>query len=159
MLLKLQPNAGRDLLALLSNRLTGLGLHHCVSDADSEVVVGLEKPLSSEVLTDLQALGCIAEMIPISTPWKLASKAFKKEKTQIRIKGVTIGGPEVVMMAGPCAIESEEQLRSIAQQLAKAKVRSFAVPLSSREPLPTASKGWASRACAFTKCSKKSTAC
>ena len=125
MLLKLQPNTGRDLLALLSNRLAGLGISHCVSETNSEVVVGLEKPLSSDVLTDLQALGCIAEMIPISTPWKLASKAFKKEKTQIRIKGVTIGGPEVVMMAGPCAIESEEQLRSIAQQLSKAKVKVF----------------------------------
>ena len=80
MLLKLQPNTGRDLLALLSNRLAGLGISHCVSETNSEVVVGLEKPLSSDVLTDLQALGCIAEMIPISTPWKLASKAVQKKK-------------------------------------------------------------------------------
>jgi 3-deoxy-7-phosphoheptulonate synthase len=123
MLLKLHPNAGREILALLSSKLNSQGLHHCVSSTDSEVLIGLEKPLSSEALNDLQTLGCIAEMIPISTPWKLASKAFKREKTKITIKGVTIGGPEVILMAGPCAIESEDQLRSIAQQLSKAKVK------------------------------------
>jgi 3-deoxy-7-phosphoheptulonate synthase len=125
MLLKLQPNTGREILASLCNRLKLHGLHHCVSSTDSEVLIGLEKPLSPEALSDLQVLGCIAEMIPINTPWKLASKAFKKEKTKITIKGVTIGGSEVIMMAGPCAIENEEQLRSIAQQLAKAKVKVF----------------------------------
>lgn len=125
MLLKLQFDTGRDLLALLRSRLEGLGLHYCVSKTDSEVLVGLENPLSSEALTDLQALGCIVEMIPIPTPWKLASKAFKKEKTQITINGITIGGSAVVMMAGPCAIESEDQLRSIAKQLSKAKVKVF----------------------------------
>jgi 3-deoxy-7-phosphoheptulonate synthase len=125
MLLKLRPHVKRDLLALLCDKLVSMGVHHCISETDSEVHIGLEKPLSSEVLSDLQTLGCIAEMIPISTPWKLTSKAFKKEKTQITIKGVTIGGPEVIMMAGPCAIESEEQLRSIAKQLSRAKVKVF----------------------------------
>jgi 3-deoxy-7-phosphoheptulonate synthase len=125
MLLKIQPGVGRDLLALLSSKLDGMNLHHCVSQTDSDVLIGLEKPIPSEALKDLQALGCIVEMIPISTPWKLASKAFKKENTQITINGITIGGSAVVMMAGPCAIESEEQLRSIAKQLAKAKVTVF----------------------------------
>jgi 3-deoxy-7-phosphoheptulonate synthase len=125
MLIKLKRGSGPELLALLAGKLESHGLHHCVSIADSETIVGLEKPLSPEALDDLNSLGCIEEFIPISTPWKLASKAFKKEKTQITIKGVTIGGPEVIMMAGPCAIESEEQLRSIAEQLAKAKVKVF----------------------------------
>src|ERR1043165_1029889 len=101
MLLKLQPHAGRDLLAQLSDKLSSLGLHHCVSESGSEMLIGLEKPLSTEALSELQASGCPVEAIPISTPWKLASRAFKKEKTQICIKGVTIGGPEVIMMAGP----------------------------------------------------------
>jgi 3-deoxy-7-phosphoheptulonate synthase len=122
MLLKLQPNARQELLTAL---LSAHGLHHCISESNSEVVVGLEKPLCADVMHELQTLGCIAEMIPIDTPWKLASKAFKKEKTKITIKGVTIGGPDVIMMAGPCAIESEEQLRAIAKQLIKAKVKVF----------------------------------
>lgn len=125
MLLKLQTQTGRDLLALLSKKLSSLGLHYCISETDSEVLIGLEKALSTEALSELQASGCSIEVIPISTPWKLASRTFKKDKTQIHIKGVVIGGLEIVMMAGPCAIESEEQLRSIAKQLAKAKVKVF----------------------------------
>ena len=125
MLIKLQKNTGLDVLALLRGKLSSHGLHHCVSMVDSEILVGLEKSLPTEILDDLNTLECIAELISIDTPWKLASKAFKKEKTQITIKGVTIGGPEVILMAGPCAIESEEQLRSIAEQLVKAKVKVF----------------------------------
>jgi 3-deoxy-7-phosphoheptulonate synthase len=125
MLLKLHLSTGREILALLTNKLNSHGCHHCISSTDAEILVGLEKPLPNEVLSDLQALGCITEWMPINTPWKLVSKAFKKEKTKITIKGVTIGGDEVIMMAGPCAIESEEQLRSIARQLARAKVKVF----------------------------------
>lgn len=125
MLLKLQPDAKTEILSLLSDRLQSHGLHHCVSTTDSEILIGVEKPLSPELLNELQTLGCIAETISINTPWKLVSKAFKKQRTKITIKDVTIGGPEVVMMAGPCAIESEEQLRSIALALAKAKVKIF----------------------------------
>lgn len=125
MLLKLMPNTGRETLATLSARLHSKNLHHCVSSTDSEILIGLEKPLSTDVLSELQSLGCIVECIPVNTPWKLASKTFKNEKTKITIKNVTIGGPEVILMAGPCAIESEEQLRSIAEQLVKAKVKIF----------------------------------
>ncbi len=121
MLIKLHRNAGRDVLASLQKTLQAHGLHHCVSDTQDEIIIGLEKPVSADVAKELQALG--AEMLPISTPWKLTSKAFKPEKTTITIKGVTIGGPEVILMAGPCAIESEEQLRAIAKALAKAKVK------------------------------------
>ncbi len=125
MLIKIQSGSKPEALLLLARMLNSHGLHHCVSETDSEIIVGLEKTPSPEALDDLNSLGCIAELIPVSTPWKLASKAFKKEKTQITVKGVTIGGPEVIMMAGPCAIESEEQLRSIAQQLSKARVKVF----------------------------------
>ncbi len=125
MLIKIQRGSKPEILLLLARMLNSHGLHHCVSETDAEIIVGLEKPPSPEALDDLNSLGCISELIPVSTPWKLASKAFKKEKTQITVKGVTIGGPEVIMMAGPCAIESEEQLRSIAEQLAKAKVKVF----------------------------------
>jgi len=80
---------------------------------------------SKEAMSDLSSLECTLDLIPISTPWKLCSREFKKEKTQITLKGVTIGGPEIIMMAGPCAIESEEQLRSVAAQLAQANVKVF----------------------------------
>jgi 3-deoxy-7-phosphoheptulonate synthase len=125
MLIKLKKGTKREEVTSLANKLESHGVHHCISTGDSEVIVGLEKPLVPELLNELHSLGCISECIPVSTPWKLVSKTFKKEKTQITVGGVTIGGSEVIMMAGPCAIESEEQLRSIALELAKAKVKVF----------------------------------
>ncbi|SRR5581483_3474197 len=124
MLVKLEDGTSAEILNVLRKRLDAHGLHHCISSANSQIVIGLEKSLSPAVLEDLNALGCISELLPMSTPWKLASKEFKK-KTEIAVKGVAIGGPLIAMMAGPCAIESEEQLRSIALQLARAKVKVF----------------------------------
>jgi 3-deoxy-7-phosphoheptulonate synthase len=122
MLIKLKKTTDFEMLEQLSNKLNARGLHHCISNTHPEMVVGLEGPLPSEVLNELHALGCIAEVLSIPTPWKLVSKAFR-QKTEINVKGVIIGGPTVVLMAGPCAIESEEQLRLIAQQLSKAQVK------------------------------------
>ena len=52
----------------------------------------------------------------ISSPYKLASKAFKKDPTIITLKnGVVIGGDDFVVMSGPCSVESEDQLRTIAK--------------------------------------------
>ncbi len=125
MLIKLKPGTGCATLSILKDILASRGIHHCISESESGMIVGLEKPLAEEVMEELKALDCIAEAIEIRTPWKLASKAYKKEKTQITVRGVTIGGPQVIMMAGPCAIESEEQLREIGALLAKAKVKVF----------------------------------
>lgn len=125
MLIKLKSDLNPEMLSLLARMLHARGIHHCLSCNDSERVVGLEKPLSSEMLNELQALGWIDELIPIATSYKLASLTFKPEKTTITLNGMTIGGPEVVLMAGPCAIESEEQMRAIALTLVKAKVKVF----------------------------------
>ncbi len=62
----------------------------------------------------------VAEVYRITEPFKLASRTFKKEDTIITIGDVTIGGNEVVMMAGPCSVESEEQIFKLAEIVSKA---------------------------------------
>jgi len=56
--------------------------------------------------------------------YKLASKTFKPEPSVIDVGGVKIGGKEIVVMAGPCAVESREQIMAAAQAVKK-PVRSF----------------------------------
>jgi 3-deoxy-7-phosphoheptulonate synthase len=56
----------------------------------------------------------------ISAPYKFVSREFRKEKTRIRVDGVEIGGDEFVVMAGPCSVESEEQIMKSAEGVAKA---------------------------------------
>ena len=68
---------------------------------------------------DIELIDGVKEVLRISAPYKLASRAFKSEGTQIKIKDVTIGGPEVVMMAGPCTIESRDQVMEIAETVSR----------------------------------------
>src|SRR2546423_264982 len=63
---------------------------------------------------DIERLAGVKEVHRIPSPYKLASRSFKPEPTQIKIKDVVIGGREVVMMAGPCTVESREQVFRIA---------------------------------------------
>ncbi len=62
----------------------------------------------------------VREVIRISEPYKLANKSFKPEGTVIRIGDVEIGGREIAVMAGPCSVESREQLETIAEHVATA---------------------------------------
>jgi 3-deoxy-7-phosphoheptulonate synthase len=68
---------------------------------------------------DLETLEGVKEVLRISSPFKLTSRAFKPEGTRIRIHHVEIGGPEVVIMAGPCAVESRQQVTEIAREVSR----------------------------------------
>ena len=62
----------------------------------------------------IELMDGVASVVPISKPYKLASRELKKEDTIVSVGNVKIGGNRVVMMAGPCAVESERQIMEIA---------------------------------------------
>ena len=67
----------------------------------------------------LVVLEGVEEVVEITKPYKLASREFKREDTAIKIGDVEIGGKELVLMAGPCSVESEEQIHTIARIVAQ----------------------------------------
>ena len=67
----------------------------------------------------IQVLPGVDEVYRVTEPYKLANRTFKPEGTEIDIKGVKIGGTEVVVMAGPCAVENEDQLFAVAEHVSK----------------------------------------
>jgi 3-deoxy-7-phosphoheptulonate synthase len=70
---------------------------------------------------DFELLQGVREVMRITQPFKLASRQFKPEGTVIDLgRGVKIGGPDVVVAAGPCAVESREQIFAIAESVSKA---------------------------------------
>src|SRR6201985_3912808 len=70
---------------------------------------------------DFELLEGVREVVRITQPFKLASRAFKPEGTIVDLgRGVKIGGPEVVVAAGPCSVESPEQIDAVASAVAKA---------------------------------------
>jgi 3-deoxy-7-phosphoheptulonate synthase len=83
-------------------------------------IVGKSERHRSE-LEALRSSPGVEELVPISHPFKLASRDVRPEGTILDIgKGVTVGGKDVVVAAGPCAVESEEQIEAIGARVAKA---------------------------------------
>src|SRR5262244_1595090 len=71
-------------------------------------------------MESIEAMPQVENVMRISAPYKFVSKEFRKEKTRIRVNGTEIGGNEFVVMAGPCSVESEEQIMKAAEGVAKA---------------------------------------
>lgn len=95
----------------------GLGVH--ISKGSERTIIGVigDKRLLNDI--PLELMPGVDKLVPIMESYKLASKTFKPEASVIDIKGVKIGGRELVMMAGPCAVESREQMMSIAASVKK----------------------------------------
>src|SRR2546423_13710656 len=71
-------------------------------------------------LESVEAMPQVEAVTRITAPYKFVSKEFRKEKTRIRVNGTEIGGNEFVMIAGPCSVESGEQIMRAAEGVAKA---------------------------------------
>ena len=69
-------------------------------------------------LESLQAMPGVDNAVRISAPYKFVSKEFQPARSLIRVNGAEIGGGEFVVMAGPCSIESEQQIMETAQAVA-----------------------------------------
>ncbi len=71
----------------------------------------------------IEVLPGVREVIRISEPYKLAGRTFKKEDTIVDVAGVKIGASEVIAMAGPCSVESAEQVASVAKSVSTSGAR------------------------------------
>lgn len=91
---------------------------------DEHIAIGIASaipPAVREPLTgQLSALPGVDHVVQISRPYKLASREFHRVDTVFDIKGVTVGGPRCVVMAGPCSVESREQIFASAEAVKQA---------------------------------------
>lgn len=91
-------------------RIESAGLKAHLSQGTERTIVGVIGQIFPELQDTLEMLPGVEEVIRVSKPYKLASREFHPVDTIINVGGVSIGGKELVVMAGPCAIESEEQV-------------------------------------------------
>ena len=68
---------------------------------------------------EVEILPGVQRVIPISKPYKMASREFKRDNTVVNVRGVKIGGSRVTVIAGPCAVESREQMMESAARVAE----------------------------------------
>lgn len=94
---------------------------HVIHGATRDVIGAVGDERGKAVLQSLESMHGVETVVPILQPYKLASKEIKKESTQIRINDdVLIGGGRVIVMAGPCSVESEQQIMESAIAVKKA---------------------------------------
>ncbi|MBA7627837.1 Phospho-2-dehydro-3-deoxyheptonate aldolase [subsurface metagenome] len=96
-------------------RLAERGLTGHLSKGVERTVIGVVGQTYPELRDMLELLPGVEDVIPITKPYKLSSREFQSQDTVIRVGDLTIGGGELVVMAGPCAVESEEQLLETAR--------------------------------------------
>jgi hypothetical protein len=94
----------------------------------------------------LEVLDGVQEVLRITEPYKLASRTFKPENSVVSIGDVRIGGDEVIVMAGPCSAENEDQVETRRPRSSAPAPRCSAGARSSLAALLTASRGLAKKA-------------
>ncbi len=118
MLVVMQQGATDLMIQSVIDRLVGMGFTVHRSTGVTHTVLGGVGPVDDFDPADFEAMEGVKECHRIVSPYKLVSKNFKPQGTVIRIGKVEIGGPHVVTMAGPCSVESREQIETVADIVA-----------------------------------------
>lgn len=96
----------------------GFGTHF--SKGVELTIIGAIGPKRAGIMESIEAMDGVDKVIPILQPFKLASREFKKETTQVSVGHVVFGGPKIIIIAGPCAVENEGQMMDTARIVKKA---------------------------------------
>lgn len=105
-------------------RLTEWGYDVHRSTGSTRTVLGaVGAPRSAVDPRDLEVLAGVREVVRISEPYKLVGRTFRPDDTRIELGSIRLGGNDVVAMAGPCSVESREQVRVIAGRVREAGAR------------------------------------
>lgn len=114
MIIVMKPKFSEDNLRNVINTIEGLGLTAHLSRGEHTTLVGVVGDKRRLLEKNPELFPGVDRVIQVSETYKLANKKFKADPTIIDVDGVKIGGDNFVIMAGPCAVESHDQLMQTA---------------------------------------------
>ena len=122
MLIVMKPNVTQDKIDNVINCIKANGFDAHVSKGEMHTVIGA---VGGKIVDtrDFEILDGVKEVIRINSPYKLASRVFQEDDTVIEVNGTKFGGAYTGIIAGPCAIESYEQMDATAARLSKIGVK------------------------------------
>jgi len=123
MIIVTKPDATEEQIEHIVNRIKEWGLRPEVSRGSVRVVIGVVGPEDVIREKPLAAIPGVESVTPVLKAYKLVAHEFRQTASLLNIGGVTIGGPQVVVISGPCSVESREQLLAIAGDVKKAGAR------------------------------------
>ena len=118
MIIVMRPQASKKQIDHLVSKVKRLGLKPWVSRGVERTIIGI---IGEEDLLRVQPLEVfpgVEKVMPILTPYKLVARDFKKEGSAVKIgRGLSVGGKQIIVMAGPCSVENEKLLIAIANKV------------------------------------------
>src|ERR1700730_167557 len=121
MIVAMQDQASDEAIQNVIERMVELGFNvHRTTGATQTILAGVGTPAHFDV-AEFKVLEGVHDAYRISSPYKLAGRSFRPEGTTVRFpNGVVVGGKEIAVMAGPCSVESREQILTSAKLVAAA---------------------------------------
>lgn len=123
MVIVMQKHTSENNIEHVMGELSTRGFDVHRSTGASQTVLGVVGKVDDIDPREFELMEGVQEVVRISEPYKLSSRTWRPEKTVVNARGVLIGGDDVVVMAGPCTIESEYQLFETARRVRRAGAR------------------------------------
>jgi 3-deoxy-7-phosphoheptulonate synthase len=120
MIVIMKPDATGTQMANVIARIEQMGCGVDISEGKERTIIGIignGRPLDRE---QIERMDGVERTVPILRPFKLASRDFHPQDTVVKLNGVSIGGQQVIIMAGPCSVESWPQLLETAHAVKEA---------------------------------------
>lgn len=114
MIVVLKPGTTQEQVRRIVERIETFGLRAHISEGEERTVIGAIGNERVLVGQSLEAFPGVEKVLPILKPYKLVSREFQAKNTVIEVGGQKIGGKKVHVMAGPCSVESQEQVLAAA---------------------------------------------
>ena len=115
MVVVMEHGATEDKIQRVSEKLKELGFQVHRSDGVKHTILGAIGDKTGIDIRELEVLDGVHQVVRISEPFKLASRTFKPDNTVIKVGDIKIGADEVIVAAGPCAVESRDQIMRVAE--------------------------------------------
>jgi len=125
MLILMSLNSPRIDIDLVKDKVVMLGCTPHEIPGDEKLAIGITGPSQILKKEDFLLLPTVDDVVKVSKKYKLVSREMKKADTLIHIDITTIGGNELLIIAGPCSVESRDQIFEIAGQLKKMGIKYF----------------------------------
>ncbi len=119
MVIVMKPNAPKEVIEKIEKKMISLGCEINRSQGKDYYVIGLVGDTTKINRGQIEANEYVEKLLIVQHPFKLASRYFHPEDTIIDVHGIKIGGGNIAVIAGPCSVESEEQLMTIAHAVKK----------------------------------------
>lgn len=121
MVIVMEAGASQEHIEAVINKIEEIGyVSHPIYGTDRTVVAAIGDERGKAELQTLEVMPDVEQVVPILQPFKLASRESKKESTVIKVKDIEIGGDNLVIIAGPCSVESRSQLLETAEAVKEA---------------------------------------